>query len=263
MSAAPLKVTILGCGSSTGTPSIEGGWGACDPEEPRNRRTRPSILIDWRDTRILVDTAPDLRQQFLREEIHHLDAVIVTHAHADHLHGIDDLRGVNRRMNAPIPLWCDQATLDTIEERFGYVLTPLPEEATVFYKPVLLPHLFYDCEPFRIGPVEIVPCKQDHGYSNTHGLRLGKFAYCTDLVGMPDESLAMLEGVETLLVGAFHWKPHPTHLHVDGALELIEKVGATRAVITHMSPNIDYRELTDYLPQGVAAAYDGMVIQQD
>lgn len=258
-----MKVTILGSGASSGTPSIESGWGACDPENPRNRRRRPSLLIETRGRRLLVDTSPDLREQLLAAGVTHLDGVILTHGHADHLHGIDDIRGINRRMGAAIDLWADHHTLATVAERFAYVVAPLREGATAYYKPTLVPHGYTAGEAFTAAGIEVTSFEQDHGFSRTHGLLFGNFAYTTDLVRLPDESIDFLKGrVDTWVVGAFAWEPHPTHLHVDAVLHLRERLGMPRrTVITHMSNRIDYQALTNYLPEGVEAAYDGMVVE--
>ena len=255
-----MKVTILGSGASSGVPSIEGGWGDCDPNNPKNRRTRPSLLIEHAGKNLLIDTAPDFREQMLRTGVRHLDGIILTHGHADHLHGIDDVRSINRAMNAAIDLWADEETLQAVSERFAYVVAPLRDGVTHYYKPTLVPHLFGPGEPFTAGGIDILAFEQDHGFSTTHGLRFGPLAYTTDLVSMPDASVAALEGVDTWVVGVFAWHPHPTHLHVDAALELRERIKPRRTVITHMSPKIDYEKLMAYLPEGVEAAYDGIVL---
>ncbi len=253
------RVTILGAGSSTGTPGVGVGWGDCDPSEPLNRRTRPSILAEVGGRRLLVDTSPDLREQLTRHEIASLDAVLFTHAHADHLHGVDDLRGVNRVMNAPLDAWMSADTLSQINERFSYVLQPLGRGATYYYKPTLTAHTFLSHEPFQAAGVAVLPIEQDHGFSTTHGFRIGEFAYTTDLVMMPEKGFEALKGVKFWIIGAFGWKPgHPTHIHVDGALEWIERIKPERAVLTHLSTAIDYRALAEHLPNGVEAAYDGM-----
>jgi len=258
-----MKITILGSGASSGTPAIETGWGDCDPENPKNRRTRPSLLIETQGKRLLIDTSPDLREQLLRSEVTHLDGVILTHGHADHLHGIDDIRGINRRMGAAIGLWADTHTLETVSQRFAYVVAPMRAGSTVYYKPTLVPHAFETGATFTAAGVEVTSFEQDHGFSTTHGLLFGNFAYTTDLVRLPEASIAFLKGrVDTWIVGAFAWHPHPTHLHIDAVLELRARLGTPRrTVITHMSNKIDYRALTDYLPEGVEAAYDGMVVE--
>ncbi|MEQ8503854.1 MAG: MBL fold metallo-hydrolase [Rhodospirillales bacterium] len=255
-----MKVTILGSGASSGVPSIEAGWGDCDPDNPKNRRTRPSLLIEQSGKRLLIDTSPDLREQMLRTGVQHLDGVVLTHGHADHLHGIDDIRGINRRMNAAIELWTDTDTLKSVEERFAYVLAPIHDGATNYYKPTLTPNVYAPGTPFTAGGIDGLAFEQDHGFSTTHGLRFGQLAYTTDLVRMPDEGVAMVQGVHTWIVGVFAWHPHPTHLHVDAALELRERIKPKRMIITHMSARLDHAALTDYLPDGVEAAYDGMEI---
>jgi len=256
-----VRATILGSGPSSGVPSVSDGWGACDPENPRNRRLRPSILVEHKSTRVLVDTSPDLRQQLLNVDVQQLDAVIYTHGHADHLHGIDDLRGINRAMNAPLDTYADAQTIKEIDTRFGYATTPLPPDATVYYKPVLDIHEIGPGDGFSVGDVEILAFDQDHGRSHTLGYRFGPLAYSTDLLGLPEESFRALEGVEVWIVGAFPLKPHPTHAHVDLALEWIARVKPEKAVLTHLSPAIDYGALSERLPKGVEAAYDGLVVE--
>lgn len=256
-----MKVTILGCGGSSGTPTVGYGWGACDPENPRNRRLRPSVLVENGDTSILVDTSPDLRQQLLNADVDRLDAVLMTHSHADHLHGIDDLRSINRAMNSAIDLYADAATMDDIDKRFGYVFEPLAEDATMYYKPTLNPHTIGDNDRLQIGGIDIDVFVQDHGYCDTLGFRFGPIAYTTDLVELPDTAFGVLDGVDTWIIGTLVDKPHPTHVHVDKALDWIDRIGPKRAVLTHLSPGFDYQVLSDRLPDGVEVAYDGMVIE--
>jgi len=256
-----VKATILGCGPSSGVPTIHDGWGACDPENPRNQRLRPSILVENGSTRILVDTSPDLRQQLLSAGVSRLDAVLYTHPHADHLHGIDDLRGVNRAMNAPLDVYADAPTIEHIRTRFEYATTPLAAGADIYYKPVLDIREIAAGDAFSVGGTEILAIDQDHGHSRTLGFRFGPLAYTTDLKDLPEASFAALEGVSAWLIGVFSWQPHVTHLHVDKALEWIERVKPDFAVLTHLGPAIDYGELSAKLPAGVAAAYDGMVIE--
>lgn len=255
-----MRVTVLGCGSSTGTPSVEAGWGKCDPNNPKNRRTRPSILVETDNAAILVDTAPDLREQLLRHDIKHLDAVVYTHAHADHLHGIDDLRGINRCMNAAIPAFADAHTLQQIQNRFPYVLEPLAPEATMYYKSTLIPHEFGHGETFDVAGQSVTAIEQDHAYMNTFGLRFGDFAYSTDLIAMHEDGFDILQGVKVWMLGTFTDKPHPTHLDVGRALEWCERVKPERVYLTHLSFGLDYETLQNSLPDNVFVAYDGMVI---
>jgi phosphoribosyl 1,2-cyclic phosphate phosphodiesterase len=256
-----MRVTILGCGSSAGTPSVASGWGAADPNEPKNRRSRPSILVEEGETRILVDTSPDLRAQLLTAGINRLDAVLFTHAHADHCHGIDDLRPVNEAMNAELAAYADEATWTSIRERFGYVLGPIRSGAPYFYKPCLIPHTIAPGETFQIGALTIQAFDQDHGWMRTLGFRFGRFAYSTDVVRMPDASFEILKGVETWIVGTLGLTEHPTHAHVDKALGWIERVGPRRAFLTHMSNRLDYGFLCRTLPAHVRPAHDGMSLE--
>ena len=256
-----MKVTILGSGSATGTPAVDMGWGKCDPHEPKNRRLRPSILVEDGQSRVLVDTSPDLREQLLRTGVSRLDGVIFTHAHADHLHGIDDLRPINRVMKADLPMYADEQTIETIRTRFGYVLGPLKPGATMYYKPCLTPVAIAPGRPFRVGAMEVTPYDQDHGHSRSLGLRFGPVAYSTDLVDMTEAGYQALNGVEVLVVAAFGDTPHPTHGHVDKVLGWIERVGPRRAVLTHLGPSLDYATLQAGLPPGVEVGFDGMVIE--
>jgi phosphoribosyl 1,2-cyclic phosphate phosphodiesterase len=256
-----MKITIMGSGPSSGVPTIHNGWADCDPENPKNRRLRPSILLEDGDTVVLIDTSPDLRQQLLNTGVRRLDAVLYTHGHADHLHGIDDLRGINRAMNAELPVYADAQTLEIINRRFEYTVTPLAPGSKYYYKPVLDLHEIAPGERFAIDDLDILALDQDHGYSRTLGYRFGPLAYSTDLLNMPDETFAALDGVEIWIIGVFSIKPHITHVHVDKALEWIERVKPGRAVLTHLGPAIDYAKLCDYLPNGVEVAYDGMEIE--
>ncbi len=256
-----MKVTILGSGSSGGIPIVGVGWGKCDPNNPKNRRFRPSILIQEGDTQFIVDTSPDLREQLLAAEVNHLDAVIYTHSHADHLNGIDDLRGINQAMAKNLPAYTDEATFKTIEERFGYVLEPLEPQAPHYYKPVLDKHVITSGDHFDIGSVRATAYDQDHGYTRTLGFRFNDFAYSTDLKEMSEKGFCILEGINVWVIGVFTDKPHWTHAHVDLALEWIERVNPERAILTHLGPRLDYDTLSASLPKGVEAAYDGMVLE--
>ncbi len=255
-----VRATILGCGPSGGVPTIHDGWGACDPNEPRNRRLRPSILVEEGEIRVLVDTSPDLRQQLLDTGTRRLDAVLYTHAHADHLHGVDDLRGINRAMGAALPVYTDAATEAILKARFEYVTTPLADGVELYYKPVLDLRRIAPGDRFSVGAMEIAAYDQDHGFSRTVGYRFGPLAYSTDLLDLPEASFAALAGVDTWIVGTFAIKPHVTHAHVEKALAWVERVRPRRAVLTHLGPAIDYRTLNASLPAGVEAAFDGLVV---
>jgi len=255
-----MKVTILGCGPAGGVPSISAGWGRCDPANSRNARRRSSILVEEGGCAILVDTGPDLRAQLLDAKVRRLDAVIYTHSHADHLHGIDELREINRAMGSPLDIYGDMETIQAIRDRFPYVFEPLDLAGHLsIYKPWLIPHPI--TSTFGIGPFGIEPFVQDHGVGATTGFRFGAFAYSTDLMGLPESSLERLEGLDLWVVGCFGSKQHPTHAHVDLALGWIERLQPKRAVITHMGTSLDYAELEASLPPGVSPAHDGQVIE--
>jgi phosphoribosyl 1,2-cyclic phosphate phosphodiesterase len=253
-----VKVTLLGSGAAGGVPMISSGWGRCDPTNPKNRRRRPSILVEEAGKCLLIDTSPDLREQLLSAEIKHLDAVLYTHSHADHLHGIDDLREVNRAMKAPIPVFGSEETLADIAIRFDYVFKPLDLTKDSIYKPWLIPHEIEGA--FTAAGVEVIAFDQDHGHSRTTGYRIGRMAYSTDVLNLPESSMAQLEGLDLWIVGCLLDIPHTTHAHVDKALGWRERLTPKHMVITHMSPRLDYQTLVDSLPQGVEPAFDGMIL---
>ena len=256
-----MKAVILGCGGAAGVPSISTGWGRCDPSNPRNRRLRPSIIVETASTRILVDSSPDLREQLLAADIRHLDAILFTHSHADHVHGIDDLREVNRAMGRAIPAHGDPDALAEIKARFGYAFTPLAEGSDNIYKPLLDAHEIKG--HFQIGDIPVTPFVQDHGFSETLGFRFGSLAYSTDVVNLPDSAFHVLAGVDVWIVGCLTDHDHPTHAHVDKALAWIERVKPKRAIITHMSSRLDYDSLSARLPDHVRPAHDGLVIETE
>jgi len=257
-----MRVTILGSGSSGGVPVVGIGWGRCDPGEPKNRRRRPSILLETGGKVLLVDTSPDLREQLLDAEVTRLDAVIYTHGHADHLHGIDDLRGINRAMEAPIDMYADAVTEDIVRTRYPYILEPLrPEANGYYYKPTLNAHAIVAGEPFQAAGIGFVTIDQDHGYSRTIGLRCGAFGYSTDLMDMGDDGFAALHGVHTWLIGVFTDNPHATHLDVGKAVDWVKRVKPVRAVFTHLGPYLDFATLQRSLPAGIDVAHDGMILE--
>lgn len=252
-----MKITILGCGVSTGVPAIGPDWGRCNPADPRNRRRRSSILVECRGKSLLIDTSPDLREQLIDARVSRIDAVIYTHAHADHLHGLDDLRAVNRLMERPIPIYADAAALAEIDSRFGYALKPAPPEGP-FYRPTLVPHRITGS--FSAAGIPVIPFAQDHGFSTTLGFRIGGFAYSTDVVELDEAAFAALAGAEVWIVDCLRREPHPTHSHLEKTLAWIAHVHPHRAFLTHMDQSLDYAELAAELPAGVDPGCDGTVI---
>jgi phosphoribosyl 1,2-cyclic phosphate phosphodiesterase len=253
-----MRVTVLGCGASTGVPAIGPNWGKCDPADPRNRRRRVSLLVEKGDVAILIDTSPDLREQLIDARVRRLDAVLMTHAHADHLHGIDDIRQLNRLMKAAIPLWGDAKTLGEIRRRFSYTLEP-PDVPGQFYKPTLEAHEILG--PFAVCGVPVVPFAQDHGFSTTLGFRIGLMGYSTDVTELDEDAFAAIAGIELWIVDCMRKAPHPTHSHLSKTLGWIERVRPRRAILTHMDQSLDYRTLAAELPAGVEPGFDGLVVE--
>jgi len=254
-----MRVTVLGCGPSWGVPRIGNDWGVCDPTNPKNRRTRCSLLIEDGGQTVLVDTPPDLRQQLLTAQVRRVDAVLFTHAHADHSHGIDDLRSVNRLVGKPLPIYTDPQTMSELQARFRYIFTPVDTTVPTFYKPAVEPHEV--TSPFTAAGMTIVPFEQDHGFSKTTGYRFGRFAYSTDVVMLDDAAFAALEGIEVWVVDCIRHAPHPTHSHLARTLSWIERVKPKRAILTHMDETLDYETLRQSLPPGVEPGFDGLAVE--
>lgn len=262
-----LVVTILGCGPSPGVPRIGNDWGSCDPKEPRNRRSRCGLLVERRTagsapTRVLVDTSPDVRTQLLDAGIDHLDGVLYTHAHADHLHGIDDLRAFWIRTKRRLDVYADDATSVRIHDAFGYCFKTPPGGS---YPPILTMNRIEAATPFSIvgagGPVDIAPFAQDHGPGGgSMGFRFGPLAYSCDVSGLDDHAASRLEGLDVWIVDALRRERHPSHFSVAEALDWIERLKPGRAILTHMDFSLDYATLRSELPPNVEPAYDGMVI---
>ena len=264
----PLKVTILGSGSSGGVPRIggpdgRGDWGACDPSNPRNRRRRCSILVDNGDSNVLVDCSPDMREQLIDARVIRLDAVFISHDHADQSHGIDDLRMIAQNMRRRVDVYAARETLDVLEDRFGYCFRSSSNGA---YPAILNAHeIRRPFSPISVGkqdnPIEVRAFDQDHGTMVSQGFRFGPVAYSSDVVNLDDAAFAALEGVECWIVDALRYAPHPTHAHVQKALDWIARLRPKRAVLTNLHIDLDYETLRNSLPDCVEPAYDGMVIE--
>ncbi len=260
-----LKLTILGCGTSGGVPRVGDHWGACDPAEPKNRRKRCALLVE-RDgaagkTTVLVDTSPDLRQQLLDAGAAWLDGVLYTHDHADHAHGIDDLRQVAYNGNRRVDVYYDEATGKVLRTRFSYCFeTPQGSE----YPAILRGHAIEAGKQVRIsgagGVIEALPFRQIHGSGETLGFRFGGVAYSPDVSDFPEASLDALRDLDVWILDTLRYKPHPSHLSVEQALQWIARMKPKRAVLTHMHLDLDYARLRSELPNGVEPAYDGMVL---
>lgn len=256
-----MKVTVLGCGPSWGVPKIGGDWGRCDPANSKNRRRRAGILVEEGGASVLVDTPPDLREALLACRIDRVDAVIFTHAHADHIHGIDDLRIPSWTLGRPIPAYSDAKTMAAIHERFGYTIDGVKAANATgyYYQPILERH---DVDgAFVAAGVPVTSFFQAHGRAPTLGLRFGRFAYSTDVFALDDDAFAALAGVEVWILDCLRREPHVSHSYLAQSLAWIERVGAKRAFLTHMDESLDYAALRHELPAYVEPAYDGMVIE--
>ncbi|RKT34935.1 phosphoribosyl 1,2-cyclic phosphate phosphodiesterase [Roseovarius halotolerans] len=257
------RFVILGCGSSGGVPRVGGHWGDCDPEEPRNIRRRCALLIEQEGangtTRVLIDTSPDLRAQLLDAGVGELDAVLYTHSHADHVHGIDDLRMVVYNMKKRIPVWADGDTQNALYARFGYAFMQ-PEGSP--YPPILDMHTIDGDVTIdgAGGPVTLTPFEVNHGSIEALGFRIGDLAYLPDVAQIPDDVWPLLEGLDCWILDALRRTPHPTHSHLAQSLEWIARVAPRRAVLTNMHIDLDYRTLDAETPAHITPAHDGMTI---
>lgn len=260
------RFTILGSGSSGGVPRIGNEWGACDPNEPKNRRLRSSFLVEKFDgeaaTRLLIDTSPDIRQQLLTANISVVDAVAYTHSHADHIHGIDDLRVVYFNLKKRLPVYYDKKTGEDLLTKFRYCFE-LPEDSN--YVPILDGQEIELDVPLRVegagGMIETTPFFQHHGNAHSLGFRFGSLCYCTDVSSFPESSLAYLEDLDVLILDALRETHHPCHFTVAQALEIIEAYKPKRAILTHLHVDLDYQTLKSQLPSYVEPAFDGLVIE--
>jgi phosphoribosyl 1,2-cyclic phosphate phosphodiesterase len=261
--SSELRFTILGCGSSGGVPRLGGHWGDCDPENPRNVRRRCSMLVE-RDgpdgtTTVLIDTTPDMRSQLLDTGTGRLDGVVYTHSHADHVHGIDDLRMIVFNMRQRIPVWADGDTQNALLSRFGYAFVQ-PEGSP--YPPIL--ELKSISGPFEIdgpgGPIPFRPFTVNHGSIDSLGFRIMDLAYLPDVAEMHDNAWEELKDLDCWILDALRRTPHPTHAHLDKALEWIERVKPNRAVLTNMHIDLDYATVEGETADHITPAYDGMVI---
>ena len=261
---ARLRFHILGCGSSGGVPRIGGHWGDCDPANPKNRRRRCSMLVeretDQGVTRVLIDTSPDMRDQLIDAGVGALDGVIYTHSHADHVHGVDDLRMVVFNMRERVNVWADQTTCDALLDRFGYVFIQ-PEGSS--YPPILNLNLLNG--PVRItglgGEITFTPFEVEHGRIDALGFRIKDLVYLPDVSAMNKAAWDVVSGANCWVLDALRRDPHPTHSHLEQSLEWIEKSGVPNAVLTNMHIDLDYETVLAETPDHITPAYDGMIIE--
>ena len=252
-----MKIRILGCGTSTGVPKIGNHWGQCDPDEPRNRRLRSSILVESAGEHVLVDCGPDLREQLLAADVDRLHAVIATHDHGDHVHGIDELRPVAQAIGGPVPMLGRRDTLESLAQRFAYAFAQ-----SDFYRPIVEPRMIGD--EWSFGEAYVRCVDQPHGTTSSLGLRFEEHgrsaAYAIDYSEMTEEMSNLYEGADVLVSDCLTRQPHPTHAHLDGVLGWARELRVGHLYLTHMGNGLDYRTLVAELPDWAEPAYDGLEI---
>jgi len=262
-----LRFTVLGCGSSPGTPRITGDWGNCDPLNPRNQRTRTAAMVErvaesGRTTRVVIDTGPDFRAQMLAAKVDRVDAVVYTHAHADHIHGIDDLRGYWLEQRKLIDVFADAPTLTRLKQAFDYCFETPPGGS---YPPIVRANLIDPPAPVTVegegGALTLEPLLQAHGDIHSLGFRIGRLAYCPDVSNFPPATVESLDGLDVLIIDALQYKTHPSHFSIGEALAWIERLKPGRAVLTHMHTPLDYATVAAETPEHVEPAYDGMTVE--
>jgi len=263
---ATLRFTILGCGASPGVPRINGDWGACDPAEPRNRRTRSAALVELlgdgkRPTRVVIDTGPDLRSQLIAAGVDAIDGVVYTHAHADHVHGIDDLRTFWMVQRQPVQVYTDDATQRRLDDAFGYCFRTQPGSS---YPSFLVRNRIEPGTPIKVrgpsGAIALLPFEQTHGDIISVGYRIGPIAYSCDFNDIPEHSLPPLRDLDLWVLDALRHRPHPSHCTMEEAVAWVERITPKRAWLTHMTNDLDYQTLTDTLPDHIRPAYDGLSV---
>ena len=261
-----MQFTILGCGSSGGVPRVGQGWGECDPNNPKNRRRRCSLLVERIGPRgrttVLVDTSPDLREQLLGVNVRKLDGVLFTHDHADHTHGLDDLRPLALVQRKRIDVYLDEQTSRVLDTRFAYCFqTPKGSE----YPPIVTAHSIAAGKPVTIsgegGPIEALPLLHEHGNITALGFRFGGLVYSPDVNGFPAQTLPSLEDLDVWILDALRYRSHPSHFNVEESLRWLERMKPKRGVLTNLHSDVDYETLRRKLPAGIEPAYDGLTVE--
>ncbi len=261
-----LRVTLMGTGGSTGVPHIggpdgSGDWGACDPYDARNRRLRSSTLFENTESGevLLIDTSPDMRTQMLASRVRKVDAILYTHAHADHIVGLDDVRQLNRIIARPLVAYGNKATMDELTDRFAYAFRPW--KPPLFFSPAIVAEIITPGDVLATCGLQVQTFDQDHGFMRSLGLRVGPFGYSTDAVDLDDAAFETLAGVDTWVVGCFQSSPHRTHAWTERVLGWVDRLKPRRTILTHMGIDLDFEKLRRSLPPGVEPAFDGMVLE--
>ncbi|HEY3933722.1 MAG TPA: MBL fold metallo-hydrolase [Gemmatimonadales bacterium] len=256
-----MRLTLLGTGTSMGVPQIGCGCDVCRSDDPRDRRTRTSALIELGDTTLLIDTPPELRLQVLRAGVEQVDAVLYTHEHADHVHGIDDLRSFSQLRGSPLPLYGPASTMAHLQQSFRYIFDDgvIPPRGTS--KPRLTAETLQPGVAATIAGVSVLPVALEHGPLTVFGYRIGDLGYVTDVKRIEGDALRLLRGVRTLVLNALWWRPHPTHLSFGEAIATAREIGAERTVLTHLTHETGHRELLERLPDGIEPGYDGLTME--
>ncbi len=255
------RLVVLGSGTSTGVPMIGCDCAVCRSSDPRNSRTRCSVLVHLPGGNLLIDTSPEMRLQLVRERVGQVHAIAFTHHHADHLFGLDDARPFPRAIGGPVPIYCEAETEETIRRVFHYAFDPRAASIPSGGVPQIEFERIGPGVPFDVLGQRVLPIRLEHGRFHVLGFRIGDLAYCTDVKKIPEASWPLLEGLETLIVGALRPEPHPTHFHLDEALATIERLRPGRAYLTHLSHSFDHGPTEATLPPRVALAYDGLSLE--
>lgn len=258
-----MQITLLGTGTSMGVPQIGCRCECCCSTDPRDRRTRTAAIIQEGDTTVLIDTPPELRLQLTGAGITTIDAVLYTHLHADHVHGIDDLRSISNGRETPLPILGSEATLNHLRHRFAYIFDPDVVPLAGTSKPRLTARAIKAGIPFTIGSLPVLPLAFRHGHEQVFGYRFGPIAYITDIEAVPTEVDAALRDLDVLVLSALWWRPHPTHLSIPQAIDVARRVGARRTILTHLTHETSHAELLERLPDGVEPGWDGMNVRSE